>query len=86
MLQRIFSIYDSKTMAYMQPFFSVSKGAAIRALTDLLQDEAHPISKHPEDYTLFELGEFNDNDATFNMESTPVSLGVAIEWKKDLNL
>lgn len=86
MLQRIFSIYDSKTMAYMQPFFSVSKGAAIRALTDLLQDETHPISKHPEDYTLFELGEFNDNDATFNMESTPVSLGVAIEWKKDLNL
>lgn len=77
---KVFSIYDSKIDAFMQPFFSQSKGSAIRALTDLLVDNSHPIAKHPEDYTLFELSDWDDSTAFFTTHSTPISVGLAIEF------
>lgn len=80
MKHKVFSIYDSKIEAFMQPFFSPSKGSAIRALTDLLMDAKHPIAKHPEDYTLFELSEWCDDSADFTPHATPISIGLALEF------
>ena len=80
MIHKVFSIYDSKIDAFMQPFFSQSKGAAVRALTDLLADKTHPIAKHPEDYTLFELSDWDDTTAFFTAHATPISIGLALEF------
>lgn len=79
----IFSIYDSKTAAYLQPFFMQTKPAAIRAISDTLSDPNHQFAKHPEDYTLFYLGTFEDQHSKFDLEETPVSLCVCIELIKD---
>jgi len=70
----MFSIYDSKIEAYLQPFFMPTKGAAIRAITDTLDDREHMFAKHPEDYTLFHLGTFEDGTAVFDIQSTPLAL------------
>ena len=59
----ICSIYDSATEAYMRPFIAQSKGQAVRMFTDLVKDPQTDIAKHPEDYSLFEIGNFNDNTA-----------------------
>ncbi len=74
MIQQIFSIYDSKIAAYLQPFFSPTKPAAIRAITDVLSDKSHQFSKHPEDYILFHLGSFNDSNAQFEILEVAYSL------------
>jgi len=79
MLHSIFSIYDSKIEAYLPPFFMQTKAASIRAITDTMQDQQHPFSKHPEDYTLFFLGTYDDNNSKFDIEITPQSLAVMIE-------
>lgn len=63
----------------MHPFFMPSKGLAIRAFSDTAQDSKSSIAAHPADYTLFELGEFNDSDCSFALLKTPVSLGLALE-------
>lgn len=76
-----FAIYDSKVGAYMQPFFQQSKGSAIRGFTDVANDSTSGLFKHPEDYTLFELGSFDDSTAQFELYDTPVSCGVAVEFK-----
>lgn len=80
---KVFGIYDSKTEAYLQPFFAKTKGDALRSITSLVNDSQHNFSKFSADFTLFELGSFDDSNASFNLHHTPYSLGVFIEFKKD---
>lgn len=80
MILKVFCVYDSKVEAYMSPFFMHSRGQAIRSFTDTLADPSTQFSKHPGDFTLFELGEYDDSTAKFSMLNTPLSLGVASEF------
>lgn len=82
MKSKIFSIYDCKVEAFMQPFFMAANGAAVRAFTQIANDKASDISKNPGDYTLFELGSYDDSNAQIDMLPSPVSLGIAIEFIK----
>lgn len=82
MIVKIYTVYDSKGEAFLQPFYQQSKGHAVRSFTDSVNEPNHPFNKYPEDFTLFELGTFNDFNATFDLHSTPVSIGLAVEFKK----
>lgn len=80
---KVYTVYDSKTEAYIQPFYMQAKGQAIRSFTELVQDEKHAFGKHPEDYTIFELGDYDDQTSKFDLYDTPVSLGVGHEFIKN---
>lgn len=82
MINKMFVVFDCKAEAYLQPFFMQASGQAIRAWIDLVNDKTTQFSKHPEDYTLFELGTYDDSCAKFDVYATPKSLGVAIEFVK----
>lgn len=56
----LFSLYDDKVGAYSTPFFFSHRGQAVRAATDLANDPSTIPGKHPEDFTLYCLGTFND--------------------------
>lgn len=73
MINKIFAVYDSKALAYLQPFFSQSNGAAIRAFEDAVNDGTSPIAKHPGDYQLYEIGSVDDSSALLSVV-TPVKL------------
>lgn len=60
MIQKMFSLRDSKALAFLQPFFSTASGSALRALSDAVSDSKSPIGLHPEDYILYEVGSFDD--------------------------
>lgn len=80
MKNQIFSVYDSKAGFFGIPVFFRSKGEAVRAFTDLSCDEKTEVGKHPEDFTLFHLAEFDSETGKFIENATPVSMGVAIEF------
>jgi len=84
MVKKIFAIYDEKAEAYLQPFFLDTVGQAIRAITDCLNDPDHNFSRHTADYTLFLIGEFDDQDATIISNKT--SLGSLLEIKPKTNI
>lgn len=77
---RIFSIFDSKLDAFAAPFFMSTIGQATRAFTDEASNPQSSLSKHPEDYTLFELGEFDDQNAAFTLHPSPKSIGLALDF------
>lgn len=77
---KVFAVYDSKAEAYLAPFFMPSKGAVIRSFTDLVNDSSHIFGKHPEDYILFELGEWDEFTAKFTLLPAPFSIGVGTEF------
>jgi len=54
-----YTIYDVASGTYMRPFYSEADGQAIRGFKDISQDAEHEVGKHPEDYTLYRIGDFN---------------------------
>lgn len=81
MKYKVFSIYDSKAEAYLQPIFMANKGVAIRAIVETLKNDDHQFSKTPEDFTLFELGEYDDSTGMMEPHATPLSIAKANELK-----
>lgn len=75
---KIFAVYDTAVAAYMQPFFMQSKGAAIRGWLDAAEDPKTQFNKHPGDFTLFELGEYDEETGKFENALTPINLGTAL--------
>lgn len=78
MTRLIFSVYDSKAETFMQPFFTQSRGVAIRMFTSAVADKAHDFNRFAEDYTLFELGAFDEEAGCFQNHDTPVSVATGI--------
>ena len=80
---KIFSVFDSKVESYMTPFFMRHNGEAIRAFTQMVTDTSNPnnmAAKYPADFTLFELGSFDDSTGKISTLPTPKSLGVGSEF------
>lgn len=77
---KVFSVYDSKVQAYMQPFFAPTVGSASRSFSDACMDKESQFARHPEDYTFFQVGEFDDSEGVFLAFPAPVSLGNALEY------
>lgn len=55
-----YAVYDRKTLVYQLPFFAHTDPAAVRLLSDAVADAQHPFGRHPNDYVLFRVGEWDD--------------------------
>lgn len=62
MKNRMYSVYDRKTLVYLPPYFALTDGAAIRTLSDAVADRNNMLAKHPNDYVLYFVGEFDDTN------------------------
>lgn len=61
MIQGIYSVKDLKAGAFAPPFFQPRDEAAMRAFADAVTDGDSMLRRHPEDYVLYCLGEYDDN-------------------------
>lgn len=77
----IFSVYDTKSESFSPPMVNRTKGEAIRSFSDEVNNPQSMLHKHPEDYVLFEIGEWDNTTGTITPKEAPVSHGVAIEYK-----
>lgn len=81
MMLKMYSVFDSKAGAFLPPFFMHTDNVAKRTFYDCANDAAHMFSKHPEDYSLYDLGTFDDASATLVTKVPPVNLGLASQYK-----
>ncbi|WNK13197.1 MAG: nonstructural protein [Microvirus sp.] len=82
---KIFSVFDKKALAYMQPFYFANKGEAIRALEDITNDSGSRINKHPADFSLWILGEYDDKTGSIKPLDKPQFLEEAANTLKKVN-
>ena len=61
MIINVYSVYDLKARCYSTPFFQHNDGVALRSFIDLVNDTRSAIYAHAEDYTLNQIGTFNDD-------------------------
>lgn len=81
MINQIFTVFDNKAAAYLSPFYFNRIEQATRTFGDCVQSEEHQFNKHPADYTLFHLGNFNDQTAEVQMLASPNNLGNGLEFQ-----
>jgi hypothetical protein len=62
MILSIFSVYDKKAEAYLQPFFAPTKASAERSFRNAINDNDHTFNCNPDDYSLVYIGEFDDSN------------------------
>lgn len=74
-----FTVFDKAVKAFVTPFFCRAKGEALRSFMEACQDEKHQFARYASDYTLFFVGEFDDNTGVFSPLSDPVRLVSALE-------
>lgn len=79
MKMKMFSVFDAKAAFFGNPWYDQSEASAIRNFSDAVNDGSNPNNqwfKHPEDFSLFYLGEFDNEIGKFRL-ITPENLVTA---------
>ena len=70
-----YAVYDIKAEVYSAPFLEIKDGTAIRAIQDLvINNKEHVFAKHPSDFTLHRLGEFDENTGVITGQTKPTQI------------
>nr|QJB19493.1 MAG: nonstructural protein [Microvirus sp.] len=77
MKKGFYSVWDSKSRSFCNPFSAHNDQCAIRDFAYAASDPTTDICKYPTDYTLFKIGSFDFESGALTVEETPVSLGLA---------
>lgn len=78
MILKLFSVFDQKAGAYLPPFHFIAAGQAVRAFADTVNDPKSSLARHPADYTLFEVGTFDDLTGVLTSAVPAINLGCAL--------
>lgn len=60
MIYQVFSVKDDKAAAFALPFFLPRMEVALRSFRDAVKNPEHDMHRHPEDYALYCIGEYDD--------------------------
>lgn len=85
MQDKIYTIFDTKLEIFYSPFVMRTDEAAIRAFADIVNRGESDISNHPEDFTLFQIGDWDKETAKITMLEAMHSLtnGMYLKNKDD---
>lgn len=60
MIYKAYSVFDKAVGAFLPVFFVRSRGEALRSFSQAANDGQHQFAKNMGDYTLYEVGAFDD--------------------------
>lgn len=66
MRQSIYMVFDDKVKGFSMPFASASDAAAVRTFGDAVKQEGSLLSRHPEDFSLCRICDFDDGTGLVN--------------------
>lgn len=79
----VLSVRDRAADVFGRPFFAPSIGSAIRSFSDYINDtkEQSEMQKHPEDFDLYHLAEFDDETGVFECLPKPKQIAIGKDVK-----
>jgi len=83
MILNICTVKDRAADAYGRPMFVPSTGVAIRSFSDEINrnNADNQLYNHPDDFDLYELGQFDDNTGLFTLHEQPKLLSLGKQVK-----
>jgi len=82
MIIKILAIKDRQLDAFMRPFFMASIGAAVRGFQDEINRDDSEMKKHPDDYDLYWLGDWEDHTGKFIPNEIPEQVAIGKQLVK----
>lgn len=79
----IYTIKDEAIESFGQPFFARADGEARRLFVDEVNNPESMIHKHPEDYSLWKIGKFDETTGQIETE-IPERMTRALEVKENI--
>lgn len=77
---QVYAVKDLKVCAYMQPFMQNAKGQALRTFGDTVADKTTMFSKHPEDFELYHIADYDDATGKYVCPDIPELCARAIDF------
>lgn len=81
MVKQVYSFHDSKVCIYHPPMVLLNDGEARRLASDCVNDAQTPMSRHPQDFRLVCIGEFDDNSGKITPLACPKFIADLSEFK-----
>lgn len=81
MILKMFTVRDAKAEMYNSPFAKRTMGEGERAFEMLAKDKESMLFKHPEDYDLYYLGDYDDVKGVIIPLDTPQHVAKAITFQ-----
>lgn len=75
-----YAVFDSKAKFFTAPFYCANDMVAKRMFAGAARDAATDISRFPQDYTLFCVGEYDDEKGALTPLSPLCNLGMAAQF------
>lgn len=85
MILKVLAAFDKKARAFCYPFFVPHVDVGLRSFEAAVNGANTVVASHPEDYALFLLGSWNDENGLFELESIPIHVAEAIQLKRPIN-
>ena len=71
MVKQVYSFHDSKVCVYHPPMVLLNDAEARRLCADVVNDVQTPMSRHPQDFRLVRVAEYDDNSGVLKPLSVP---------------
>jgi len=76
------AVKDAKIGSFARPVCVVNEATAVRAFADAVNDPTTEYHKHPEDYTIWSIGTYDDQTGQFMNSASPTQLALAVALLK----
>ncbi len=76
---QIYEVFDSKANCYELPFFSQNDDTATRDFHRVINKEGTKYNEYPEDFSLFHAGQWDMDEAQWEVHSAPIHVVNAIK-------
>lgn len=86
MKTKAYAVYDIKAKFFNKPMYLRNAAEALRAFEEEANNPQSQLNKFAADFTLFEIGEYDDETGILTHELAHVSLGNAIQFVKAQNI
>lgn len=70
----VISIFDAAAGTYSRPEYVPAAPVALRGFREQVNEKGSHLSKHADDYTLYEMGAFDDNSGKQEWHDEPIRL------------
>ena len=81
----VFAVNDNAAQEYGMPIFLRHRNEALRAFRDEVNNPESPIGKHPTDYELWQLAEYDEETGQFFEQRERIIRGADLVQPKEPN-
>lgn len=79
----LYVVYDSKADVYQSLMTFRNKGQAIRGFAQGVNDPNTQLNQNPQDFTLFEIAEWDEDKGFIKPHDAKINCGLASEYIKE---